>query len=277
MNSLTAALAKKRILLAAHRGISAGNIPCNTVEAYEAAIAFGADIVELDVSISKDGKLYCFHPGMERPHLGSEKLIADMTGDEVEKLRYRNFDDVPTTYPVSTFYDVMARLKGRCFINVDKFWTAMPEISAVIRRLGMEEQVIVKTSPEEKYFAELERVAPDFMYMPIVSDTDTVSEKLLKRKITLAGAEVLFDSEEKAVAGKKYLDFMHENGLAVWVNPIVYDYRAVISAHHTDDVAIAGDPDTGWGWLAERGFDILQTDWLTPADVYLTRKGYRHA
>ena len=33
MNSLTAALAKKRILLAAHRGISAGNIPCNTVEA----------------------------------------------------------------------------------------------------------------------------------------------------------------------------------------------------------------------------------------------------
>ena len=277
MNSLTSALAKKRILLAAHRGISAGNIPCNTVEAYEAAIAFGADIVELDVSISKDGKLYCFHPGMERPHLGSEKPIADMTGDEVEKLRYRNFDDVPTTYPVSTFYDVMARLKGRCFINVDKFWTAMPEISAVIRRLGMEEQVIVKTSPEEKYFAELERVAPDFMYMPIVSDTDTVSEKLLKRKITLAGAEVLFDSEEKAVAGKEYLDFMHENSLAVWVNPIVYDYRAVISAHHTDDVAIAGDPDTGWGWLAERGFDILQTDWLMPADVYLTRKGYRHA
>ena len=94
---------------------------------------------------------------------------------------------------------------------------------------------------------------------------------------TLAGAEVLFDSEEKAVAGKEYLDFMHKNGLAVWVNPIVYDYRAVISAHHTDDVAIAGDPDTGWGWLAERGFDILQTDWLTPADVYLTRKGYRHA
>ena len=77
--------------------------------------------------------------------------------------------------------------------------------------------------------------------------------------------------------GKEYLDFMHENGLAVWVNPIVYDYRAVISAHHTDDVAIAGDPDTGWGWLAERGFDILQTDWLMPADVYLTRKGYRHA
>lgn len=277
MNSLISALAKKHILLAAHRGVSAGNVPCNTVEAYEAAIAFGADIVELDVSISKDGKLYCFHPGMEHPHLGSDKLIADMTSDEVEKLRYRNFDDAPTTYPVSTFYDVMACLKGRCFINVDKFWTAMPEISAVIRSLGMEEQVIVKTSPEEKYFAELERVAPDFMYMPIVSDTDTVSEKLMKRNINLAGAEVLFDSEDKAVAGKEYLDFMHANGLAVWVNPIVYDYHAVISAHHTDDVAIAGDPDAGWGWLAERGFDILQTDWLMPADVYLTRKGYRHS
>lgn len=79
----------------------------------------------------------------------------------------------------------------------------MPEISAVIRSLGMEEQVIVKTSPEEKYFAELERVAPDFMYMPIVSDTDTVSEKLMKRNINLAGAEVLFDSEDKAVARER--------------------------------------------------------------------------
>lgn len=47
MNSLTAALAKKRILLAAHRGISAGNIPCNTVEAYEAAVASGRTLSSL--------------------------------------------------------------------------------------------------------------------------------------------------------------------------------------------------------------------------------------
>ena len=220
MNSLTSALAKKHILLAAHRGVSAGNVPCNTVEAYEAAIAFGADIVELDVSISKDGKLYCFHPGMEHPHLGSDKLIADMTSDEVEKLRYRNFDDAPTTYPVSTFYDVMARLKGRCFINVDKFWTAMPEISAVIRSLGMEEQVIVKTSPEEKYFAEHAQDTAENLQERVKKQSElsnirtAMTEFNAKRRIereqkTYRNAQSILSLNDSAIS-KKYADALTE-------------------------------------------------------------------
>ena len=57
--------AKKHILIAAHRGTAGGNLPCNTLAAYEAALRQGADIVELDVSRSADGELFVFHPGME--------------------------------------------------------------------------------------------------------------------------------------------------------------------------------------------------------------------
>lgn len=56
-----------RPLLAAHRGVAGGNIPCNTLVAYEIALRQGADIVELDVARSADGVLFVFHPGMERP------------------------------------------------------------------------------------------------------------------------------------------------------------------------------------------------------------------
>ncbi len=52
MNPLYSLIENKRILLAAHRGVCAGNIPCNTAESYEAAIIQGADIIELDVSVS---------------------------------------------------------------------------------------------------------------------------------------------------------------------------------------------------------------------------------
>ncbi|MBQ6935168.1 MAG: hypothetical protein IJN49_01340, partial [Clostridia bacterium] len=60
--------AKKNILVVAHRGVSAGNIPCNTLPAYEIALKQGADVIEMDVDMSADGQLVVFHPGREFEH-----------------------------------------------------------------------------------------------------------------------------------------------------------------------------------------------------------------
>ena len=49
-----------RPFLAAHRGVSGANIPCNTLLSYKIAVMQGADVVELDVSKSKDGKFFVF-------------------------------------------------------------------------------------------------------------------------------------------------------------------------------------------------------------------------
>ena len=45
------------------------------------------------------------------------------------------------------------------------------------------------------------------------------------------------------------------------MNPIIDDPRTQLVAGHNDDCAITGDPEGSWGWLVERGYDILQTDW----------------
>ena len=55
--------ARQKTLLVAHRGISGGNIPCNTIAAFDAALADGADMIELDVSRSLDGTLYVSRDG----------------------------------------------------------------------------------------------------------------------------------------------------------------------------------------------------------------------
>ena len=67
-NSLSEAAAERRLIVA-HRGVSGGNIPCNTLAAYEVALRQGADMIEIDVEMSADGKLFIFHPGMEPAHL----------------------------------------------------------------------------------------------------------------------------------------------------------------------------------------------------------------
>ena len=50
--------ASRRILITAHRGVSAGNIPCNTIPAYETALVQGADVLEIDVTMSGEGTLF---------------------------------------------------------------------------------------------------------------------------------------------------------------------------------------------------------------------------
>lgn len=263
---------QKKIQIAAHRGVSGANIPCNTPEAYQIALMQGADIVELDVAPSADGVLFAFHPGMEKPHLGSSKLIAEMKASEVAALRYLNQDDVPTHYGVSRLDDVLELLKGRCVVNVDKFWRAPQAIADTIRRHGMADQVIIKTPENAGYFDAVERFAPEMAFMPVIRHHDGCTKMLQTRALHCIGAEVLFEDDSDPVARPEYLEAMHRDGMLVWVNAIVYDEQAVISAGHTDDRALAGDFEGGWGVLADRGFDIIQTDWCAMLKQYLQNR-----
>lgn len=257
-------------LIAAHRGASGGNIPCNSWVAYEAALAMGADIVEIDVARSADGHLFVFHPGMEMPHLLCDRPIAEMTEPEVRALRYVNMDNVPTELGISTLDDVLEQLKNRCVINIDKFPTCMREIAQTVRRHGMQDQVLVKSSAKEAHIREVEEVAPDLPFMAILRGEDKLSESLCKRLPRYQGVEALFPTEECELASPDYVRRMHRLGLRVWANAIVYDVKAVLSAGHSDDVSVAGHPERGWGWLADvYGADIIQTDWPGLMKQYL--------
>ncbi|MCQ2431395.1 MAG: glycerophosphodiester phosphodiesterase family protein [Clostridia bacterium] len=267
--------AAERILLAAHRGACGGNIPCNTMEAYEIALRQGADIVEIDVSVTSDGKLLVFHPGMEPAHLRSSVYLKDMTAEEAAKLRFVNQDATPTECGISTLDDVLDLLKGKAYVNIDKFWTAMPEITECVRRHGMQNEVIVKTAANPKWFDMVEQIAPELPYMPIISATDKCTDDLLKRNINYIGAEVLFKTEDVQTASPAYVEEMHKKGLLLWANAIVYYYKDVLAAGHSDDVSVVKDPANGWGWLVDHGYDIIQTDWTLSARLYLEEVGKR--
>ena len=264
--------AKEKILVVAHRGAAGGNIPCNTLVSYETALKQGADMIEIDVEMSRDGKLFIFHPGMEPHHLGISEYICNMKAEEIEKLRYVNYDRTPTQFPINTFDELLETFKGRCYINVDKFWGHPKEIYETIKRHNMADQIVVKSSPSDKVFEVLEGLAPELAYMPIVRDTHPLHEKLLASKINYIGAEVLFTSEDAEVASPAFFDKMHKDGCLVWGNAIIYNYKEQLSAGHSDDTALSQSMDLGWGWLAKRGFDLIQTDWTGMMVQYLKEK-----
>ena len=113
MNFNLSEKAKEKIIVVAHRGTFTANIPCNTLPAFKAAIASGADMIEIDVDASKDGTLYIFHPYMEGVFLGTKTRIPTLTDEEISALRYRNYDHTPTQFKLNTLEEVLEELRVR--------------------------------------------------------------------------------------------------------------------------------------------------------------------
>lgn len=68
----------------AHRGFS-GKYPENTMLAFEKAIEAGADGIELDVHLSKDGEIVIIHDELINRTTDGEGLVADYTYEELSK------------------------------------------------------------------------------------------------------------------------------------------------------------------------------------------------
>lgn len=261
--------------MVAHRGVCGGNIPCNSLQSFRAAINQGADIVELDVDRSADGELFIQHPGMERVHLRIPHSIRNYNSAEVQEFRLSNCDLAPTEWSIVRLEEALELLRGKCIVNIDKFWENPEAIAKLVRRLKMEDQILIKTENRPEYLNDVETYAPDIPYMTIANTEDTTHEAMMKRSINYVGTEVLFETEDAPVASAEYLNQMHHDGKIVWSNAIVYNYRAVLSAHHNDDISLTEDPAKGWGWLADHGFDLIQTDFLFPCKHFLETTGRR--
>ncbi len=133
----------------------------------------------------------------------------------------------------------------------------------------------MKTSPKEEWFKQIEEYAPELPYMPIIQSNDKITDMLLTRKLNFIGAEVLFDKDDEETASDEYIEKMHKHGLLLWVNAIIYNYKKQLSAGHSDDVSIIGKMDDGWGWLADKKYDIVQTDWMLPIREYYKGRGMK--
>lgn len=97
-------------LIYGHRGAS-GYAPENTIEAFELAAKMGADGVELDVHIAKDGELVVAHDeAVDRVANGSG-LICRMTTAQLKKLRFNRTHPEYERATIPTLREVFELLK----------------------------------------------------------------------------------------------------------------------------------------------------------------------
>lgn len=261
-----------KVKIAAHKGICCGNIPGNTLDAFDLAIRQGADIIELDATMSAEGTLFVFHPGTEDVVLRENCDLRTLTDTQIRQKRLVNVCGISTGYGIVPLRDALHHLRDRCVINIDKFQDNPAAIARLVREMKMQDQVIVKTNSRPELFQLVAECAGDLPYMPFVYHTDEYADHLAQRRdLRYRGAEIIFSAETDEVATDAYIRKMHARGLELWVNAIIFDEKRQLVAGHSDDMSMLHDPDHGWGWLIRKGFDIIQTDWPLPLRQYMNR------
>lgn len=265
------------ISIAAHRGSCGGNIPPNTIAAYEAALYQGANILEADVARSADGVYYMFHTGAfnEKFYLGLDRPFEQMTSAELDQIPLANEFGNKTGYHLDRFEAVLPRFKGRCVLNLDRAWEYWEDLIPMVERHDMADQILLKSPCKKEWIDKAARVAPKYAYMPIINEDITEFYELGGDRLPgFIGAELVFASEDSPILVGHTVDQLHREGKLAWGNGIQFSAAKVLSAGHNDDISISGDPDAGWGWLIRHGFDIIQTDWVSALKLYMEKLSF---
>ena len=259
--------------IAAHRGSCGGNIPPNTISAYEAALYQGAEILEADIARSADGVFYMFHTGSgnEACYLGLDCPFEDMSSKDLDQLWLNNEFRKTTQYRLTRFEDVLSRFRGRGVFNLDRAWAYWEELIPLIEANGMRDQILLKSPCQLEWIQKAKEVAPDYAYMPIINeDLESFYEMGGDEIPGFCCAELVFSSEDSPILRNDAISRLHSEGKLAWGNGIRFSRDKNLNAGHGDDISITGNPDAGWGWLIHAGFDIIQTDWVHSLHFYLS-------
>lgn len=265
------ALRESKILVAAHRGTSGGNIIQNTIQAYECALDCGANVIELDVILSTDGIFYTFHDG-EEPLVFNESFdVRKLSSKEIDEKELVNVLAQKTGQRLNKLKNVLLKLQGRCIVNIDRSWFYWEEIIKFIVEEGFEDMVILKSPVKDEFLNVLSTNGKNVAYMPIVYSLEEL-EKVKSANVNLYGVELIFTSNTHECMNPNLLKELKEEGILSWVNAIDLGKEFNISGGYNDTKAILESKDDNWGILVDVGFTMIQTDWPHLLSDYLKMK-----
>lgn len=104
----------------------------------------GADMVELDIQQTKDNNFICMHDAtLDRTSTG-KGAIKNYTTTELKQFVLKSGNGIKTRRSIPTLEEALMTCKDRILVNIDKGGTYIKEILPIIRKCGMEKQVIIK-------------------------------------------------------------------------------------------------------------------------------------
>ena len=199
-----------RPLVIAHRGAS-GELPENTLPAYELAVSQGSDMIEIDLHTTRDGAIVITHDE-ELEDLGGSGEVADATLEEIRGL------DAGDGLVVPTLEEVLDAFGGRIPFNLELKRGTQAEYPGM-EAAAFEEvagrgllEVTLFSSFYDPVLRTLREVSPDARIALLISRK--FPQGAIKRALELE-AEAL--NPERPVVTRELVEAAHGEGLAVYV------------------------------------------------------------
>lgn len=250
--------------------------PENSIQALENAIYFGADLIETDVRLTKDGHVIMMHDYTVDRMTNGTGRVSNLTLEEIKALRLKNNWGGATDYQVPTLEEFIQVAKGKVCLYLDKagYDLAGHEEGHLVKELlkilkkhdVLEESVFVLNWPYEKakriFGEDLEKV----IYCPVIEDKIPDLETYVNEyieKLSPVAFQFRFDSLKTRTY--QLLPKVLASGSKAFV-AATWDTH---TANHSDRVSIFKRPSEGWGWLIAQGFNILETNYARDLIRYL--------
>lgn len=241
--------------------------PENSLAALENAIFFGADIIETDVRLTKDGKVVIIHDATVNRTTTGTGEVCDMTLDELKRLRLKTNEGNTTTHTIPTLEEFIQAANGRVYLYLDKAGIDLAEheqghlvkvILDILRKQGaLDRAIFVLNWPyhtaKQVFGDDLERV----VYIPVIEDS-IPNVKAYAEEYIQKLSPVAFQFR-----------FRTTNDISFQLLPqiLAAGSKAFVAAtweHHTanhgDRTSVFTHPDAGWGWLLQHGFSVIETN-----------------
>jgi glycerophosphoryl diester phosphodiesterase len=237
-------------LLAAHRG---GSLlwPENSLLAFRNALALGADFIEFDVHLSRDGEVMVIHDAtLDRTTTGAGP-VRDHSVAELKALRLKDRSGTVTAETVPTLDEVVevaARAKRRMLleIKVDAGKARYPGIEekvlAILDRHAMTASTVVM-SFEAPTWRRVRELRPEVATCALYSARTLARTSLSAELDTLRAAGVRFIGVEHTVVDAAAVKQAQEAGigLGAWTVNSPADMQQMIGAGVT--ILITDQPD----------------------------------
>lgn len=279
----------KYVVVACHRG-DWRNFPENSIPAIESIIRYGADVMELDIHMTKDSVLVLSHDDnvlrctnfrkIYRNQPDKSPLIKELSYEDIRRLSLNRAHGIAVdSIKMPTLRQALQCCKDRICVNIDKGIDFYDEVMVIAEELGVTDQILIKSSKKIETVEEIESsYSHRMMYMPVVDIQKEKGKKLFDSYIQTGTApmayEVCWDTDEDGCfddACRKIL----EQGSKIWVNTI---WASLCGGDgHDDDAAyITGNPDAVYQPLLDRGVSMIQTDRPEQLIKWLKKKGRHH-
>ena len=263
----------KNVLVVCHRG-DWRNFPENSIPAIESVIEMGADVVELDIQLTKDSVLVLMHDGtIDRCTTGKGR-VADLTYEELQKFYMKTAHGTRCSLDlkVPTLREALEVCKDRIVINIDKGYNHYGLVLALAEEMGMTEQILIKGSSSLASIREkMAANEQNLLYMPIITPTNAKSMALFEEYIADDEPQLAYEIcwGEYTPEVESAMQRLIADGSKLWVNSLWNSLCGGLS----DDVAWVTSAEEVYGKLVDMGATMIQTDRPEYLLEYLRERG----